>query len=217
MRGKQEERAAEQGSEAADDLLWGINAVYEALQQNSKAISEVLIQQGKTGARVQQIIDLARSAAVSVRFVDPRRLGVPPHCRHQGVVARHSASPLLSLDELLAGLAQSPPGQQPRLLVLDSIQDPRNLGSIFRSALASGFDQVILPRERSSPVTGTVARTSAGIPAAARAPEHAVMLPRSATHRPARQTLSATGAARSRKRISSQAPPTPAPARIVVT
>ena len=162
MRGKQEERAAEQGSEAADDLLWGINAVYEALQQNSKAISEVLIQQGKTGARVQQIIDLARSAAVSVRFVDPRRLGVPPHCRHQGVVARHSASPLLSLDELLAGLAQSPPGQQPRLLVLDSIQDPRNLGSIFRSALASGFDQVILPRERSAPVTGTVARTSAG-------------------------------------------------------
>ena len=162
MRGKQEESASGQGIEAADDLLWGINAVSEALQQNSKAITEVLIQQGKTGARLQQIIELARSASVSVRFVDPRRMGVPQHCRHQGVVARHSAAALLSLDELLAGLAQSPPGKQPRLLILDSIQDPRNLGSIFRSALASGFDHVILPRERSAPVTGTVARTSAG-------------------------------------------------------
>ena len=50
----------------------------------------------------------------------------------------------------------------PRLLVLDSIQDPHNLGSILRSALAAGFSRVIMTRERSVPVTGTVARTSAG-------------------------------------------------------
>lgn len=161
MRDRQEERISDQSPDAASDLLWGINSVYEALQQQSKTITEVLIQQGKTGGRLQQIIELARNAAVPIRFVDQRRLGVPSNIRHQGVVARHSAAPLLSLEDLLAGLPQSS-AAPPRLLMLDSIQDPRNLGSIFRSALASGFDHVILPRERSAPVTGTVVRTSAG-------------------------------------------------------
>jgi len=53
-------------------------------------------------------------------------------------------------------------GMDSRLLILDSIQDPRNLGSILRSALAAGFRHVLLPRERSAPISGTVARTSAG-------------------------------------------------------
>ena len=161
MRGKQEEEIFAQSPDVASDLLWGINSVYEALQQR-QAITEVLIQQGKTGGRLQQIIELAKNAGVPVRFVDQRRLGVPSTIRHQGVVARHSAAPLLSLDDLLTLLPQSSTGKHPRLLVLDSIQDPRNLGSILRSALASGFGHVILPRERSAPVTGTVVRTSAG-------------------------------------------------------
>lgn len=148
--------------EPPDDLLWGINPVWEALQQKGAGISEVLIQQGKAGPRLQQIIDLAKERSIAVRFVEANRMRVPRHCRHQGVVARQTEAQLVTFDDLLGNLEASGPQGAPKILVLDSIQDPRNLGSILRSALAAGFSRVIMTRERSVPVTGTVARTSAG-------------------------------------------------------
>ncbi|WP_051553635.1 23S rRNA (guanosine(2251)-2'-O)-methyltransferase RlmB [Desulfobulbus elongatus] len=145
-----------------DDLIWGINAVWEALAQQAATINELLVQRGKGGMRLQEIIDAAKERGIAVRFVEADRMRVPRTCRHQGVVARLSAAGLLPLDELLDRIAGEPSPPPPRLLALDSIQDPRNLGSILRSALAAGFQHVILTRDRSVPVTGTVARTSAG-------------------------------------------------------
>ncbi len=155
--------APPQAETPPEDLIWGINAVWEALSQPAgSTVSEILVQAGKAGPRLQQIIDTAREHAVAVKFVDPGRMRVPKSCRHQGVVARLSEATLFDLDALLAGLRALPQNETPKILVLDSIQDPRNLGSILRSALASGFSRVIMTRERSVPVTGTVARTAAG-------------------------------------------------------
>jgi 23S rRNA (guanosine2251-2'-O)-methyltransferase len=112
--------------------------------------------------RLQQLIDAAREKAIPVRFVDGTRMRVPKSCRHQGVVARLSAASLIELDELLANLTRENGKAKDKIIVLDSIQDPRNLGSILRSALAAGFSRAIITRERSVPVTGTVARASAG-------------------------------------------------------
>ncbi|CAK8724603.1 23S rRNA (guanosine(2251)-2'-O)-methyltransferase RlmB [Candidatus Electrothrix aarhusensis] len=141
-----------------DDLLWGTNTVLEALRKNARSLGELLIQKGKAGPKIQEIIDLAREHKVRVRFIEAERLPVPRNCRHQGVVARQTEAELLPLEELLEqALANSD-----RILILDSIQDPRNLGSILRSALAAGFRSIILTRERSAPLSGTVARTSAG-------------------------------------------------------
>jgi len=143
----------------SDDLLWGINPVLEGLK--SRSLSEVCVQQGKGGSRIQEIVDLARGQGVKLRFVPSNRLGVAESCRHQGVVARRAETVFLSFEDLLADLAACRQGDY-RLLVLDSIQDPRNLGSILRTALAAGFGHVIITSERSAPVSGTVARTSAG-------------------------------------------------------
>ena len=161
---RQDQLKAEEAPPETEELLWGLHSVLEALQHQPRGLSEILIQRGKAGARYQEIIDLARTHQVRLRFVDTDRLGAPSRCQHQGVVARQAASPLLTLPELLAAAqaeAQARNGQ-PRLLVLDSIQDPRNLGAILRSALAAGFTSVLLTRERSAPLSGTVARTSAG-------------------------------------------------------
>ncbi|MDR2551536.1 MAG: 23S rRNA (guanosine(2251)-2'-O)-methyltransferase RlmB [Desulfobulbus sp.] len=164
-RGGKEKVADDAATPAADDdLIWGINAVREAVAQQAATVSELLVQRGKGGARLQEIIDLAKGRGIAVRFVEPDRMRVARTCRHQGVVARLSAAKLLSFAELLDRIdgAGETPLPAPRLLALDSIQDPRNLGSILRSALAAGFHHVILTRDRSVPVTGTVARTSAG-------------------------------------------------------
>jgi 23S rRNA (guanosine2251-2'-O)-methyltransferase len=155
-RSDQEDQATQSG-----DLLWGLHSVWEALQGNRQGVEEILIQQGKAGPRLQQIIEAARTAGVPVRFVEANRMGVERHCRHQGVVARQTAARLRSLDELVADCTGRQ-GEPPRLLMLDSIQDPRNLGSILRSALAAGFAHIVLSRERSASLTGTVAKTSAG-------------------------------------------------------
>lgn len=143
------------------DLLWGWHSVWEALHRNARGLEEILVQQGKASPRLQQIIDAARAAGVPVRFVEANRMGVSRHCRHQGVVARQTEARLCSPDELLEDCVAGRAGR-PRLLVLDSVQDPRNLGSILRSALAAGFTHVILGRDRSAPLSGTVAKTSAG-------------------------------------------------------
>jgi len=161
--GKEKTPDATPAQAADDDLIWGINTVREALAQQAATISELLVERGKGGARLQEIIEIAKERGIAVRFVEADRIRVARTCRHQGVEARLSAARLLSLDELLDRIAAGDtPSMAPRLLALDSIQDPRNLGSILRSALAAGFHHVILTRDRSVPVTGTVARTSAG-------------------------------------------------------
>jgi len=142
-----------------DDLIWGINAVREALE--TRSLGELAVQKGKGGPRIQGIISRARGQGVRVRFVESARLGVPSGARHQGVVGRRSAVAFLSLDRLLDHLSRQP-DEVSRLLILDCIQDPGNFGSILRSALAAGFRYIIVPRQRSAPVSGTVARTSAG-------------------------------------------------------
>jgi 23S rRNA (guanosine2251-2'-O)-methyltransferase len=141
-----------------DDLLWGINPVLESLSHHPRGLREILVQKGKAGSRLQEVIDTARKANVRVRFVEPERMGAPRGCKHQGVVARQSEAECIPLTELL-DYATNHAG---RILILDSIQDPRNLGSILRSALAAGFGAVIITRERSAPLSGTVAKTSAG-------------------------------------------------------
>lgn len=149
--------AAAADSPQERESIWGTNPVLEALRQPEQGVHEVRVLQGKAGPRLQEIIDLARSRGIPLRFVPVQRLGVPQQCRHQGVAARLAAMHALDLDTLLTESNPLPP-----LLLLDCVQDPHNLGSIFRSALAAGFRHVILPKDRSAIVGGTVAQSSAG-------------------------------------------------------
>jgi 23S rRNA (guanosine2251-2'-O)-methyltransferase len=82
------------------------------------------------------------------------RLARTPH--HQGARALTPAFPTIDVEDLLA--------RDPRsVLVLDGVQDPRNLGAILRTARAAGVDGVVLPRDRSVGITTTVVGASAGL------------------------------------------------------
>ncbi len=151
-----------QNPSTQDDMVWGLNAVLEMLSHNPRGFSELSVLKGKNSPKLQEIIDKARAGDVKLRFVNEDRLNVGPSCRHQGVVGRLSSVSSLSLEELLTITKKSKAGESPRLLVLDSIQDPHNLGAILRSALASGFTGAILTRERSAPLSGTVAKVASG-------------------------------------------------------
>lgn len=111
--------------------------------------------------RIEKLVALCRSSAIAVSL-EPRdqltRLAKTD--QHQGVVALVRERAFLSVEDLLRPQAEG--GRHRFFLACDGIEDPHNLGALLRTADAIGVDGVILPERRSAPVTGTVAKTSAG-------------------------------------------------------
>jgi 23S rRNA (guanosine2251-2'-O)-methyltransferase len=139
-------------------LICGINPVLEALGARERHFDRLLVVKGLRNRRVSDAIARASQLGIPLRFearemLDRMAGGVP----HQGLIAVVSAKPLLGLDELL-DQARSPA----LLVVLDGVEDPRNLGAIVRTAEAAGADGVVLPERHSAGLSETVARASAG-------------------------------------------------------
>ena len=150
----------------SEQSVWGIHPVLEALKTCPQAIRDINVEKGKTGQRLEQILELAQKNSIPVHTVSGKnRAGVrkpdelSEHESSQGISARINL-PTLSLDGLLDRLKDI--SGPPLLLALDSIQDPHNLGAIIRSAVAAGVNGIILPKDRSASLTGTVIKISAG-------------------------------------------------------
>jgi 23S rRNA (guanosine2251-2'-O)-methyltransferase len=141
------------------NILYGINTVTEALKARGRAFEWVGVAKERNDIRLQRIIDECRKAGVAVRVlsrVELDRMAVPG--AHQGVVAVTSAKQYTDLDDLVAARR----GEHSLIVVLDGVEDPRNLGAILRTADAAGADGVVIPERRAVGVTGTVAKSSAG-------------------------------------------------------
>ena len=135
-------------------ILSGINPVLESLKAG-RPLDRILVAKGAAGARLQEIIDLARRASVSVRFEErgglDRLAGTPAH---QGVVAMGAPQRYAELDDV------APAAQL--LVVLDGVEDPHNLGAIVRTAHAAGAGAVVIPERRAVGLTDVVAKAAAG-------------------------------------------------------
>lgn len=158
-------RSGEKRIKISDDLLWGIHPVYEMLAKEPGRVTEVILLKEKHGKKYDEIIDLAREKGVKVSFISSFKLTGEgaSQVRHQGVLVRTSSTVLKDFDEFVDAFAEAvSAGENPRVVVCDSLQDPHNIGAIIRSALASGAFGVVLTRERSAPLGGTAAKSSAG-------------------------------------------------------
>jgi len=137
------------------DTLYGINAVKEAL--GSRPIDYVLVTEGARGPRIEEIVRLSRSRGIAVRFAPAvaveRAAGTS---QHQNVVAFCAAKAYDDLETLVRASAA------PLLVVLDSVEDPANLGAVARTAVAAGADGMVVPERRAARLTPIVARTAAG-------------------------------------------------------
>jgi 23S rRNA (guanosine2251-2'-O)-methyltransferase len=140
------------------DLICGINPVLEALSAGTRHFDRLLIVKGLRNRRVADAISRASQMGVPLRFESRETLdrmagGLP----HQGIIAVVSAKPVIGLEEILA-TARTPP----LLVLLDGVEDPRNLGAILRTVEASGTDGVLLPERHTAGLSETVSRASAG-------------------------------------------------------
>jgi len=143
------------------DLLYGIHSVQEGLANPRRRPVELYALNGEPSGRVAQVVASAHQAGVPVRYRERRdldRLAGSPH--HQGVVLRVEPFPYVQLEDLLEAWRRS--GKKGFFLALDGITDPHNFGAILRSAAAVGCHGVIIPADRSCPVTGAVDRASSG-------------------------------------------------------
>jgi 23S rRNA (guanosine2251-2'-O)-methyltransferase len=141
------------------ERVTGIHAVQEALKAG-QALDSVLIARGRRGERIEEVVQLARRRGVPVRFEEREQVDRAAGSReHQGVVAFAAAKPTAGLEDLLTAAKTAPPAL---LVLLDSIEDPHNLGAIIRTALAAGAHGVVLPERRSAGLTDAVGRASAG-------------------------------------------------------
>lgn len=138
----------------------GRHSVMEAFRAGS-LIERLYIQKGCQDGPLLSILREARKAGTMVDFIPKDRLDhMSETGRHQGVIALLSAFAYKSIDDMfaLAEKRQEPPF----FFLLDSIEDPHNLGAIIRTANLAGAHGVILPRRRAVGLTATVVKASAG-------------------------------------------------------
>ncbi len=143
------------------DKLFGVNTIMEALRSDRPVQRLLIVEQRKADRDVLEIIRLARAKGIEVRTTTRETLNhEAPNVVHQGVIAIASARHYATLDDVLQIPARK--GQSALFLILDGIEDPRNLGAILRSAEAAAVHAVIIPERRAAGLTETVAKAAAG-------------------------------------------------------
>ena len=146
---------------AKPELVFGVHAVRALVERDPVGVLEVWLQARREPPALRRALSLPAAAGIAVHRV-PRetieRMAGPG--AHQGVVARYrrsAATPLVTLDGLLD--RTPPPGL---IVVLDEVQDPRNLGACIRCAAGAGADAVVVAKRRSAPLTATARKTASG-------------------------------------------------------
>ena len=149
------------GPKPSAEMLYGINPVMEALKAQRREIRGVFLATGRRDRRVDELEALAREKGVAVKRVDAETLeGLCGTDHHQGVALDAGALPGMAPEDLL--LLAKKRGESPFFVILDSIEDPRNLGAIIRTAHCAGAHGVVVPKDRSAQLTSLVSKASAG-------------------------------------------------------
>jgi len=142
-------------------IVEGKNPVIELLKSGHPINKILLADSIKPGDAVAEILRLAKAKDIPVERV-PRHIIDKQSTTdvNQGVMAYTAAKEYVSLDDLLAISAAK--NEPPLYVILDGIEDPQNLGSILRTAYASGIHGVVIRERRAAGLTATVAKASAG-------------------------------------------------------
>jgi len=146
------------------ELLYGLNPLLEALRAGGRTPEELVIAEGVRDHRLRELIDLARARNVPVKRMPRAALDrTVGNTHHQGVMARIPAARYADAEELLTLIAlRVGSAVEPLALVLDGVEDPRNLGAILRTSECAGVHGVFVPERRAAGLSETVAKASAG-------------------------------------------------------
>ena len=141
--------------------ITGIHSVRSALKFGPKEVGELWLDRGRRDRRLAELAEAARQAGIRIRQVSTAELDQAAQgTNHQGALAwvrSPAARSERDLDAVLDGITGPP-----LLLLLDSVQDPHNLGACLRTADAAGAHAVIAPKDRSAGLTPVVSKVASG-------------------------------------------------------
>jgi 23S rRNA (guanosine2251-2'-O)-methyltransferase len=154
---KAQNPASSHSDTLASDIVFGKNAVLEAISSN-RTINKILISKGIHGDnKLDKIIELAKQKGVVFQFVAKEKFYQYQECSHQGVIAYVSPIEYKDLDDFL-----SQEHKASSLVILDGVEDPHNFGAIIRTCVCAGVSGIIIPSHRNVQVNSVVEKTSAG-------------------------------------------------------
>ncbi len=140
------------------EFIYSRNAVYEALRARRRQIFSIEIAEGaQEKGKLAEIIKLAGQQKIKINRV-PRGKLDKVNQNHQGVAVEVSGYPYSDVVEILDKATDEPPF----ILLLDSLQDPQNFGTLIRTAEAVGVHGIVIPLARSVEVTPSVVNASSG-------------------------------------------------------
>lgn len=142
--------------------VYGRIPVLEALRNHAIRVDKVLLADHATGPAAAELLQAAAARQVSVHRVAAHRVThISRNGRQdQGVVADIQAPRMQPLD---AWATTVQPDALLRVLVLDGVATPGNVGMIIRTATAAGIDQIVLPRTGTPDISPLVIKASAGV------------------------------------------------------
>jgi 23S rRNA (guanosine2251-2'-O)-methyltransferase len=141
------------------EVLYGLHPVEEAIRSGGRRLDYVLVSRERS-PRLEKLIELCKAANVRVSYEGKDQLTrIARTDAHQGAVAAVRERKFLTVEDLIASRGRF---ERKFFLALDGVEDPHNLGALLRSADGAGVDGVLLPERRAAPISGVVAKTSAG-------------------------------------------------------
>jgi 23S rRNA (guanosine2251-2'-O)-methyltransferase len=133
-------------------FLYGYHPVREALRHRPHEVVRVLVSAARTGRRREEIAEACERHRVPFEVVSERVLAGVAGAAHNGMAAevRQESAPVVTA------------GDPELVVLLEDVQDPRNLGALLRVCEGAGVGRVLIRDRGSAPVTPTVTKTSAG-------------------------------------------------------
>ena len=142
------------------ETIYGRNPVHETLRARRREVFLLQVAEGvQERGRLVEILDLAAQRKIPVERVTRQRLDKLSES-HQGVALEVSGYPYTGLDDILDKASRG--GEALFVLILDSLQNPQNLGTLIRTAEAVGLHGVLIPTHRAAEITPAVVSASAG-------------------------------------------------------
>jgi len=141
--------------------IFGFHSIEAMLNSSPELILNVFVQNGRRDRRMQDLLTKLENQKINYSSTDKNTLDRLAKAElHHGVLAEIALPTLPGQDKLIEHIKHSSINHL--ILILDSIQDPRNLGACLRSANAAGVDCVVVNKDRSAPINALVHKTSAG-------------------------------------------------------
>jgi 23S rRNA (guanosine2251-2'-O)-methyltransferase len=133
--------------------------VLESLRANARGVEKIYVAEGAREKRLSEIFDLARENGILINKTTRENLAriIAADVNHQGVVAVKASANYVAADDIFNAIEENA-----LLVVLDGVEDPRNLGAVLRSVEGAGANGVFIPERRAVGLTETVAKSSAG-------------------------------------------------------